>query len=278
MHKAEWGVSPRMTQLGKRLRLRRLLGTDGRGVIVPMDHGVSDGPVEGLARPEAATRRVRDGGADSVILHKGLVRAVADELGTLGFWVHVSASTALNPDPNDKRIVATVEECVRLGADGISVHVNVGAPTESRMIEDLGRVAGACDAAGLPLLAMMYPRGHEIRDPHDLALVKHVARLGYELGADVLKVPYTGDPRSFREVVQSVDVPVLISGGPRAKSEREFLAMVAGSIEAGGAGVSVGRNLWQHPDPTAMTRAVSRLVHERATLDDALETLRKGQA
>lgn len=266
-----------MSTLGKHLRLRRLLAADGRGVVVPMDHGVSEGPMRGLERPAQTTAAVVSGGADSVIVHKGLVRGIAVSLGRTPFWLHVSASTGLNPDPNDKRLVATVEEAVRLGADGVSIHVNVGAPEESRMVEDLGRVAGECDKWGLPLLAMMYPRGHEIRNPHDLELVKKVARLGYELGADVLKVPYTGSPETFRDVVAGVDVPVLVSGGPKANRDEDFLAMVAGSVEAGGAGVSVGRNLWQHADPAAMTRAVARIVHDRVSLNDALAELGKRQ-
>lgn len=267
-----------MTSLGKRLRLRRLLGPDGRGVVVPMDHGVSEGPMPGLERPAETCARVAEGGADSVIVHKGLVRTIAPVLGTMGFWLHVSAGTGMNPDPNDKRTVATIEEALRLGADGISIHVNVGAKEESRMIEDMGRIATECDRVGLPLLAMMYPRGHDIRDPHDLELVQKVARLGYELGADVLKVPYTGSPESFRQVVRGVDVPVLVSGGPKAETERKFLEMVHGSLSAGGAGVSVGRNLWQHRDPTAMTRAVARLIHEQVSVQDALHELGKDLA
>lgn len=265
-----------MTEIGKRLRLRRLLAR-GRGVVVPMDHGVSDGPIPGLERPAETCARVRDGGADSIIVHKGVARSLAPELGGMGFWVHLSAGTSLNPDPHDKRLVGTVEEAIALGADGISVHVNVGAREESRMVEDLGRVATACAHFGMPLLAMMYPRGHEIRDPHDLALVAGVARLGYELGADVLKVPYTGSPETFAQVVRAVDVPVLVSGGPKTATDRAFLEMVHGSLVAGGAGVSVGRNLWQHRDPTAITRAVARLVHDRVSLDDALHELGKAR-
>jgi len=243
--------------------------------VVPMDHGVSDGPLAGLERPAETLARVRAGGADSIIVHKGLVRTLAPQLGGLGFWLHVSAGTSMNPDPNDKRVVASVEEAVRLGADGVSCHVNVGAKEESRMVEDMGRLATGCDRLGLPLLAMMYPRGHEVRDPHDLKLVKHVARLGYELGADVIKVPYTGSTETFREVTQAVDVPVLVSGGPKTETDRAFLAMVHGALEAGGAGVSVGRNLWQHKDPTAITRAVARLVHDRVGLEDALHEMGK---
>lgn len=270
-----WADAMAMKNVGKQLRLRRLLHTDGRGIVVPMDHGVSSGPLDGLVRPSESVARVREGGADSVVVHKGLVPIVAPELGGLGFWLHVSASTSLNPDPNDKRIVATVDEALRMGADGLSIHVNVGAATESRMVEDMGRIAGDCARAGLPLLAMMYPRGPAIRDPHDVELVRTVARLGAELGADVLKVPYTGSAETFREVVRCVDVPVVISGGPRAERDEDFLRMAAGCVEAGGAGLSVGRNLWQHRDPTRMTRAVHRIVHERVSLDDVLHELRK---
>lgn len=262
-----------MTHLGKQLRLRRLLHPDGRGVVVPMDHGVSVGPLDGLVEPARAVASVQ--AAESIVVHKGLVRHVAGELRGLGLWLHVSASTSLNPDGNDKRLVADVEEVLRLGADGVSIHVNVGAATESRMVEDMGRVSDACDRHGLPLLAMMYPRGPAIRDPHDVELVKHVARLGDELGADVLKVPYTGSPETFREVVRSVGVPVLISGGAKADRDEDFLRMVAGSIEAGGAGVSVGRNIWQAKDVPAMTRAVHRLVHDRVSVEDVLHDLKK---
>lgn len=264
-----------MTSVGKRLRLRRLLGADGRGVIVPLDHGVSAGPMRGIERPADATAAVVAGGADSLVLHKGILPAVADAAGAAGLWLHVSASTSLNPDGNDKRVVATVEEAVALGCDGLSIHVNVGAATESRMVEDMGRLAAECARAGLPLLAMMYPRGPAIRDPHDVDLVKNVARVGWELGADVLKVPYTGSPDTFREVVRGVGAPVLIAGGPAADSDAAFLRMVAGSLEGGGAGVSVGRNLWQHRDPAAITRAVRRLVHDRVSLDDALHDVGK---
>lgn len=264
-----------MTSVGKRLRLRRLLGPDGRGVVVPMDHGVSDGPLAGLERPAETTRAVVRGGADSVIVHKGLVRSIAPALGPLGYWLHVSASTGLNPDPNDKRVVATVDEAILLGADGLSIHVNVGAPQESRMIEDLGRLATECEQRGMPLLAMMYPRGHDVRDPHDVKHVAKVARLGFELGADVVKVPYTGHVDTFRQVTRGVDCPVLISGGPKADDEHAFLAQIAGSVEAGGAGVSVGRNIWQHKDPAAMTRAAARIIHDGAKVEDALHELRK---
>ena len=265
-----------MTSVGKQRRLQRIFDpASGRSVMVPMDHGVSVGPVAGIEDAARAVAAARAGGATAVVLQKGLVRHAAPELGRVGLLVHISASTDLNPDPNDKRIVGTVEECVRLGADGVSVHVNVGAKEESRMIEDLGRVAGECERWGMPLLAMMYPRGHDIRDPHDPKVVRHVARLGAELGADVVKVPYTGSSDSFREVVRGCPVPVLVSGGPRLDSDLAVLRTVADSVRAGGAGVSIGRNVWQHALPAAMCRAIADIVLNDATAEEAAARLAK---
>jgi class I fructose-bisphosphate aldolase len=258
--------------LGAQLRLRRFQDpATGRFVLIPMDHGVSVGPVAGLEEPQAAVRAAVQGGATGVVVHKGLVRSIAPALGRAGLLVHLSASTGLNPDPNDKRLVGTVEEAVRLGADGISVHVNVGAPEESRMVEDLGRVATECARLGMPLLAMMYARGHDIRDPHDVACIAHVARLGAELGADVVKCPYTGSVETFRKVVRGCPVPVVISGGARMDTDDQVLQLVHDAMAAGAKGVSIGRNAFQHARPAQMVRAIAGIVLE----DQAVEQARK---
>lgn len=254
---------------GKALRLRRLTDpATGRFVLIPMDHGVSVGPIAGIEDAGQAVLQAAKGGATAVVLHKGLVRAAAPHLGRAGLLVHLSASSSLNPDPNDKRLVGTVEEAVALGADGISVHVNIGAPRESAMVEDLGRVATECQRLGMPLLAMMYARGHDIRDPHAPEVIMHVARLGAELGADVVKCPYTGSVESFREVVRGCPVPVVISGGARMDSDRAVLRLVEDSMKAGAGGVSIGRNAFQHARPEAMTRAIADIVlHGRSAAD-----------
>jgi fructose-bisphosphate aldolase/2-amino-3,7-dideoxy-D-threo-hept-6-ulosonate synthase len=141
------------------------------------------------------------------------------------------------------------------------------------MLATLGSVAWECDSLGMPLLAMMYPRGPNIKNPHDAELVAHAARLGAELGADVVKTNYTGDADSFREVVAGCPVPVIIAGGPKADTARDVLRMVHGSLKAGGAGLSIGRNVFQHEYPTKMVKALSALVHQGASVDEALKIL-----
>ncbi|MEA3166192.1 MAG: fructose-bisphosphate aldolase / 2-amino-3,7-dideoxy-D-threo-hept-6-ulosonate synthase, partial [Thermoplasmata archaeon] len=174
------------------IRRLRLATKSGAIVMVPLDHGVSVGPLAGLEDPRVALAAAAKGGASCVTFHKGLAPLAAPFADRLGLLLHLSASSDTAPDPHDKRLVATVEEALRLGCDGVSIHINVGSATESRQLEDAGRVATACAEWGVPLVTMAYPRGPKVKDPHDAKLLAHAARLAAELGADAVKLPYSG--------------------------------------------------------------------------------------
>jgi len=264
-----------MTYLGKRIRIERIKNRDtGKTVIVPMDHGISMGPINGLKDMKDAIHNVAEGGANAIVMHKGLVgEGHRGEGKDIGLIVHMSASTSLSPYPNVKTLVCTVEEAIKLGADAISIHINLGNGQEKEMLNDSGRVSNEARIWGIPLLAMIYPRGEKIKDEYNVNAVKHAARVGNEMGADIVKVSYTGSVETFKEVVSGCSVPVVIAGGPKMDSDREILEMVKGSIDAGGAGVSIGRNVFQHKDPTAMVRAISTIVHEGSNVEDALSIL-----
>ena len=263
--------------VGKVIRLERVFNKDSeKTVIIPMDHGVSSGPLEGLKDMKKAINAVADGGANAVLVHKGIVRHGHRGYGKdIGLIIHLSAGTSLSPDPNEKVLVTTVEEAVRMGADAVSIHVNVGADTDSEMYKDLGKVAEVCEYWGMPLIAMMYPRGRNIPDERDPEVVAHAARLGAELGADIIKTSYTGDIDSFREVVKGCPAPIVIAGGPKTNTDEEFLQMVKDAIEAGGAGVAAGRNVFQHKDVSGITKAISMVVHENADVEEALKVIKK---
>jgi predicted phospho-2-dehydro-3-deoxyheptonate aldolase len=264
-----------MTYLGKRIRIERIKNRDtGKTVIVPMDHGISMGPINGLKDMKDAIHNVAEGGANAIVMHKGLVgEGHRGEGKDIGLIVHMSASTSLSPYPNVKTLVCTVEEAIKLGADAVSIHINLGNGQEKEMLNDFGRVSNEARIWGIPLLAMIYPRGEKIKDEYNVNAVKHAARVGNEMGADIVKVSYTGSVETFKEVVSGCSVPVVIAGGPKMDSDREILEMVKGSIDAGGAGVSIGRNVFQHKDPTAMVRAISTIVHEGSSVEDALSIL-----
>ncbi|MBS3815778.1 MAG: 2-amino-3,7-dideoxy-D-threo-hept-6-ulosonate synthase [Hadesarchaea archaeon] len=266
-----------MSEIGKRIRMERITNRDTeRTVIVPMDHGITSGPIPGLRDMTGAVNKVAEGGANAVLLHKGIVRAGHRGYGQdIGLIIHLSGSTKYGPDPNRKVQIASVEEAVSIGADAVSVHVNLGASNEPEQLQSIGTVAETAAAWGIPLVAMMYPRGKKIDDENDPEVVAHAARVGAELGADIIKTVYTGSPKTFRKVIEGCPVPVVIAGGPKAETDLEVLEMVEKSIRAGSAGVSIGRNVFQHNNPVGMVRALARVVHEGATAEEAQEEIEK---
>jgi len=256
---------------GKTIRLRRIFDQKSeKTVIVPLDHGVSLGPVKGITDIRSTIDKIAEGGASAIVVHKGLLPFVGPSVGSrLGLIIHLSASTSRSPDPDFKVLVAQVEEAVSIGADAISIHCNIGGEHEDKMIADFGMVADECRSLGFPLLAMCYPRGKNVKSQFDLEPVKHCARLAAELGADVVKTNYTGSVESFKQVVQGTPIPVVIAGGPKMGSEKELLAMISEAIRAGAKGVSIGRNVFQHDDITGITRAIGRVVFEGMRPEEA---------
>ncbi|PKM83428.1 MAG: fructose-bisphosphate aldolase [Firmicutes bacterium HGW-Firmicutes-14] len=251
---------------GKEVRLKRLFKHSDRLFIAPMDHGVTVGPVQGLTDIPAIVSLIWAGKADAIIVHKGLVGQITDYLGSDGceLIVHLSASTALAPDPNRKELVSSVEHAIRLGATAVSVHVNLGSPYEAEMLKDLGMVAEQCELWGMPLLAMMYVRDGSRESEYDPDKIKHAARLAEEMGADIVKLNYTGSKETFAEVSGAVKIPVVIAGGPKMSSREELFIMIEEALEAGARGVAVGRNLFQDPNPTHLAWVIRQILDNKA--------------
>lgn len=258
---------------GKSVRMERIMDRNtGNCVIVPMDHGISIGPTQGLYDMKKTVDAVANGGATAVLMHKGLIRYSYRSSGhDIGLIMHLSASTDLAVQNNSKVLVASVEEAIKTGADAVSIHINVGAETESDMLADCGRISRDCAEWGMPFLVMAYPRGPKIKDSYDPQAIAHAARVAAELGADIVKCSYTGDIDSFKEVVRGTLAPVVIAGGPKMSSDRDILQMVYDSMQAGGHGVSIGRNVFQHADVERMTRAISDIVLEGYTVEESMK-------
>lgn len=256
---------------GKDIRLTKITDS-GKMICVPMDHGLSLGPIKGLENMELAIKRVEMGGGTAIIVHKGIIQQLQNP-PKMGLIMHLSGSTSLGTYPNWKTRVGSVDEALFLGADAVSIHVNIGGDHEAEMLSKFGTVAKECNRWGVPLLAMMYPRGKNIQNPLDPDVVAHVTRIGGELGADIVKTTYTGDPDSFKQVVKSCPSKVVIAGGPKAETDRQVLEMVAGAMEAGAIGVTFGRNVFQHSNPVAMLHALSTIIREGATAEEAFGEL-----
>ncbi len=266
-------------QIGKSIRLERIFNRQTRrAIVVPLDHGVSVGPIYGLVDLRETVNSVAAGGANAVLMQKGLIRCGHRGGGKdIGLICHLSASTSLSPFPNAKCLVATVEDAICLGADAVSLHINLGDEAERDMLRDLGHVTSEASRYGIPVLAMMYARGPKIENSYDPEIVAHCARAGVELGADVIKVPYTGDIESFARVVEACCVPVLIAGGEKMENTRDLVQIVHDSVLAGGRGLSIGRNIFQADDPMRLVRALRGVVHEEWEVEQAMHYLATGE-
>jgi len=256
---------------GIEIRLNRIL-KKGRMLCIPMDHGISNGPIEGLEDPHSMIYKCETHGLTSVIINKGILKTLPKP-AKIGILVHFSSSTSLSMSPNRKMITGSVEEAVRLGADGVSIHINIGGKEEPEMLEQLGIISDQCHLWNMPLLAMMYPRGENISDPHDPEIVGHVARIGAECGADIVKTVYTGDIDSFSKIVKSTPVPIVIAGGPKAKSDNDVLQMTEDAMKAGAKGVTYGRNIFAHKNPQKMVEALAEIIFKKESAKEAAKKI-----
>ncbi|MEH0424230.1 2-amino-3,7-dideoxy-D-threo-hept-6-ulosonate synthase [Streptomyces sp. B21-083] len=232
-------------------------------MITPLDHSIHDGPVvpKGTTLDHLAGQ-IAAAGSDAVVLHKGSVRHISPErFAAMSLIIHLNASTSQALDPNAKYVVADVEEALRLGADAVSVHVNLGSDDERQQIGDLGRIADACDRWNLPLLAMVYPRGPRILDPRDPQVVAHAVTIAADLGADLVKTVFLGSTAEMLDLTAACPVPVLVAGGPALDAEEDVLEYVRAAIAGGAGGVAMGRNIFQATDPRGLAFKVARIVH-----------------
>lgn len=250
---------------GLQIRMARIM-RGGKMLCIPMDHGISNGPLQGLEDPSVVIQRCARAGLSSVIINKGILKSLPS-VPRPGVLVHFSASTSRSLSPNRKVLTGSVEEAVRMGADGVSLHINVGGREEPEMLHDLGMVADSCQAWGMPLLAMMYPRGENVPDPHEPGIVAHAARIGAECGADIVKTVYTGDVDSFSRIVKSTPVPIVVAGGPSMDSDADLLHTTKEVMTAGAAGVTYGRNIFAHSNPPAITAALARIIFDGETAE-----------
>ncbi len=237
-----------------------------------MDHGLNVGPIKGIEKDLGdIVNQIALGGANAVLGHIGIPLYAHRGYGPdIGLILHLSGSTSLSPESNYKVLVNTVLEAVKLGADGVSIHINIGTKSDPEMLETLGMVSRECREYGMPLLAMMYPRGKNIEDEHNVEVVKIAARVAAELGANIVKTNWTGDPDSFKEVVEGCMAPVIIAGGEKA-GIKGILDITKQSIEVGGTGVAYGRNVFQAEEPTKVVRALYLIVHEDYDVNEAMK-------
>jgi DhnA family fructose-bisphosphate aldolase class Ia len=265
---------------GTRIRLSRIFDADSnRALVVPMDHSVTIGPLGGADHADRTAALLAAAGADAVVVHKGRARAINPiRFANMALIVHLSAGTDISIDRTSKVLVGSVEDCVRLGADAVSVHVNVGSPTEAKQLTDLGAVASECETLGVPLLAMMYARGPEVGSRTEIVdTLCHLGAIATDLGATIVKLDYAGSAAAMNHVVDSCPLPILVAGGPTIGSDDAAVAFAAEVSDTRVAGLSFGRLIFDADNPHRVASEMAHNLHRaRATasvpLASALES------
>lgn len=269
-----------MSLLGKQIRMRRLVREESNSsLICALDHGMTSPRfLDGLYDTRARTREAVAGGANVFMMSRGFAKRCAGEFRRdTALALMLSASSAGRPSGPVITAIGSVEEALRMGADAVVVYTALAGDNEDWMISYLSEVGEACEALGMPLIAEAeWPNAYQTLDSFSTELgpeyLKRNARLCAELGADIVKVNWSGDVQSFAEIVRACDSPVVIAGGT-VVSDEELLTRFEEVREVGTIGCSVGRNIFQHENPEAITRAIARIFHDKWSAKEAVEEL-----
>jgi DhnA family fructose-bisphosphate aldolase class Ia len=274
-----------MSQTGKRMRMKRLIHRDGVSIICALDHGMTSPRfLEPLADIEARAREAVAGGANAIMISKGMCRIAEPAFAPdTAVCMLLSASSRPQNDRPDIVAIAQVEEALRLGADAVVLYVSLEGDDEPRMLQTLAEAGRECERLGMPLIAeaefpTTYASVEGLASQYGFEYLQRNVRLCAELGADLIKTNWSGDGESFGRLVDCANgLPVVLAGGSRISDaellERQEAAMLAGAI-----GCSVGRNIFMHERPEAITRALARVIRERWGAGDALEELERASA
>jgi len=270
---------------GKEIRMARLFNPKSkRMVLVTMDHGICINPMKEISNPMKVIREIVKGGADAMLLTPGIAKLAYQELlGKASLIVRIDGTaTSIGPDLTNDELICSVESALSIGADAVATFGIIGVPREAQLSHKIGTVSEGCEKWGIPQMVEMCPQEmlkYQFTDrtkrewPSNSEVVKYSARVATELGADIVKGYYTGDPNTFREVIEYCPVPYVVLSGPASNDPEVFLRFVRNAMDYGARGVSVGRNVWTYKDPAAITRAICRIVHNDASVEKALKEI-----
>lgn len=240
--------------VGKTRRLNRLfVGEQKRCLMSPLDHGGWLGPVKGIDNPQQIVAAVIKGGANALLISPGFYKAVAPIVPpSTAIVLRLSLTAGLSQQGTQETPIASLETALRMDADAIAVSVFFGREGDIDIYRWLASLADASQRYNMPVVAEMMPPGDRFFDGEAVA---HAARIGMEIGADVIKTNYSGDIESFKQVVTAAPVPIIIAGGPKS-DDSATVQMVRDAVSAGAAGVAIGRRVWQADDPQAVTAQI----------------------
>ena len=248
---------------GKKLRLNRFRYRDSNhGLIVPLDHGLTVGPLPGIQSVREISGWIGNPAICGVIVHKGMAERLAEarQLDGLGVMIHLNGMTSLAASPDTKNHLTTVESAVRLGADGVSFQINFDGTNDRHNLQCMGQVVDEASRFALPVLAMVYDK---VQADEETAIgrLRHLIRAAIEMGCDAVKIAPPGNVTCLPRLLSGLaeDIPIFLAGGALG-SMQELCQLTRVAIEAGAVGLCVGRNVFQRPDGAELLSALCAIL------------------
>lgn len=266
-----------VTMLGKAVRIGRLRNpASGRILTVAIDHAPSYGVLEGLENIQQVVDQVASADPDAVLMMKGTAeRCFQPYAGRVALILKCSTLSPYHPERDVW--VSRVEDALRLGADAIAMALTVGSREQPQLLANLAALVREAERVGLPVIVHAYPNGELVPpdETYSVARVGYASRLAMELGVDIVKTFYTGSAETFARVVEmAAPALVVAAGGPRLETDVDVLHMAYDVVQAGAAGITFGRNIWQSEDVRGMVRALKHVIHDDGSVDEALRNTR----
>jgi class I fructose-bisphosphate aldolase len=245
-----------MMGTGKIIRWSRFVDSrSGRGIIVPIDHGLTYGPIQGIESVRQVKSWIGHPAIRGIIAHKGIVERLANfgVLSGKGIMIHLNGMISVSATADTKELLTNVESALRLGADAVSIQLNFLPENCAHNLSILGAITDETRRLGIPMLAMVYDKSRYDDSSVRIARLRHLVRSVYELGADAIKIEAPADSREMTSLLAEIsdDVALFLSGGALT-SDEQILAMVRAAVRAGATGVCVGRNVFQRSSPDSI--------------------------
>lgn len=257
--------------LGKQVRLSRIFShPTGRLCSIAIDHYMvyNLGLPPGLAHMKHTLATIMAAQPDAVTMHRGIALSLwGDYVGQAGLILQTSG---VRPDDTSIEQFNTVEDGLRIGADAVAIVAFLRGPSEARYLKAVADFVTDGMRHEMPVICHAYPRDPDlniIHHPEDIAWTVHCL---VELGVDVVKVPYCGDPVAHAQIVADCPVPIVAAGGPKTNTLRDALQIMSDAVDAGVLGGTVGRNVWSDPNISGAVRAYKAVIHDRTPVDQAL--------
>ncbi|MBN8720480.1 MAG: hypothetical protein J0H85_13595 [Sediminibacterium magnilacihabitans] len=252
---------------GKKIRWSRFVNQESnKGIIVPIDHGLTMGPLEGINNVQRIANWIEHPAANGIIAHKGIIERLAcrNLLAGKGVMVHLNGMSTLANDPTKKEWLTSIESALRLGADGVSIELLFNGENETHNMKLLGRVVDEAMIYSIPVLVMAKDMNRYEQADKRVHALRQIIRMVYELGADAIKIP---QPENINEIPPllhelSDDIAVFLAGGARCADE-DIFTIASLAIRSGATGLCIGRNVFQRPELNSFLSSLHALVHSQ---------------